>query len=62
MRMRAYEVVLHYSGSETFFIEATDEGEAVDLAYDELANMHQLESLEVVDSESHEDDDPEGLY
>jgi hypothetical protein len=60
--MAMYEVTLYYSGSETFYIEAPDEDEAVDLAHDELAGMHQLDSLEVVDSESHEDDDPEGLY
>lgn len=60
--MRMYEVVLHYSGSETFYVEATDESEAEDLAHDELANMHELDGLEVVDVESHEDDDPEGLY
>jgi hypothetical protein len=60
--MKVYEVTLHYSGSETFLISAVDEGEAVDLAYDELAGMHQLDGLEVMDSESHEDDDPEGLY
>lgn len=62
MRTRMYEVTLHYSGSETFFIEAPDEDEAVDLAHDELANMHQLDGLEITDVESHEDDDPEGLY
>jgi len=60
--MPAYEVTLYYSGSETFFIDAPDEGEAVDVAHDQLSNMHQLEGLEVIDSESCEDDDPEGLY
>jgi hypothetical protein len=62
MRMRMYEVTLHYSGTETFYVEAPDEGDAVDVAHDELANMHQLDGLEVVDCESHEDGDPEGLY
>lgn len=62
MRTRMYEVTLHYAGSETFYIEAPDEDEAVDLAHDELANMHQLDSLEVTDCESHEDGDPEGIY
>jgi hypothetical protein len=57
-----YEVTLHFSGSETFYIESPDEDEAVDVAYDELANMHQLEGLQVTDSESHEDDDPEGEW
>ena len=60
--MKAYSVTLYYSGSQTFFIEAPDEGEAVDLAYDELANMHQFDNLEVVDSESDEDDDSEGEW
>lgn len=60
--MPSYEVTLHFSGSETFYIEAPDEDEAVDIAYDELANMHQLDGLQVIDSESHEDDDPEGEW
>ena len=60
--MPMYEVTLHFSGSETFYIESPDEDEAVDVAYDELANMHQLEGLQVTDSESHEDDDPEGEW
>ena len=60
--MPSYEVTLHFSGSETFYIEAPDEDEAVDIAYDELANMHQLDGLQVTDSESHEDDDPEGEW
>jgi hypothetical protein len=53
--MRGYEVTLYYSGSQTFYIDSPDEGEAVDLAHDELANMHQLDNLEVIDSESCED-------
>jgi hypothetical protein len=60
--MPSYEVKLYYSGTEVFYIDATDEGEAIDLAHDELANMHQLDGLEVVDSESCEDDDPEGEW
>lgn len=60
--MPSYEVTLHFSGSETFYIDAPDEDEAVDIAYDELANMHQLDGLQVIDSESHEDDDPEGEW
>ena len=60
--MPSYEVTLHFSGSETFYIDAPDEDEAVDIAYDELANMHQLDGLQVTDSESHEDDDPEGEW
>ena len=60
--MPMYEVRLFFRGTETFYIEAPDEGEAEDLAYDELANMHEFDSLEVTDCESCEDDDPEGLY
>jgi hypothetical protein len=60
--MPSYEVTLHFSGSETFYIDAPDEDEAVDIAYDELANMHQLDGLQVTDSESQEDDDPEGEW
>jgi hypothetical protein len=57
-----YEIKLHFIGSETFFIEAPDEDEAIDLAHDELADMHELDNLEVTDCESHEDDDPEGIW
>lgn len=60
--MKSYCVTLHFSGSETFYVTAPDEGEAIDLAHDELANMHELDNLEVIDSESCEDGDPEGLY
>jgi hypothetical protein len=59
---KLYEVTLHYSGRETFFVTAVSEDEAIDLAHDELADMHELDGLEVTDCESHEDDDPEGLY
>ena len=62
--MKGYEVTLHYSGSQTFYIDSPDEGEAVDIAYDQLANMHQLDSLEVIDSEScedGEDDEDDGV-
>jgi len=60
--MPMYEVKLYFSGSETFYIEAPDEGEAEDLAHDELDGMHELDNLEVTDCESCEDDDPEGIY
>ena len=60
--MASYEVTLKYSGSQTFYVEAPDEDEAIGVAYDELGNLHQLDNLEVIDSESTEDDDPEGLY
>ena len=55
--MKDYFVTLHYSGSETFYISAPDESEAEGISYDELANMHELDGLEVVDCESGEDDD-----
>ena len=55
--MKDYFVTLHYSGSETFYISAPDESEAEGIAYGELANMHELDGLEVVDCESGEDDD-----
>ena len=60
--MPMYEVKLYFSGSEVFYVEADDEGEAESVAYDELANMHELDNLEVVDCESCEDDDPEGEW
>jgi hypothetical protein len=62
MRLKMYEVTLHFSGSETFYVEATSEEEAEELAHDDLCNMHELDGLEVTDCESHEDDDPQGLY
>lgn len=55
--MKTYEVKLYYSGVQTFYIDSPDEDEAVDEAHDELANMHQLDSLEVIDCESCEDSD-----
>ena len=60
--MPLYEIKLSFRGSEVFFVDAPDEDEAIDLAHDELAGMHELDNLEVTDCESHEDDDPEGLY
>ena len=62
--MKTYEVVLHYSGTQVCYVSAPDEDEAIDIAYDELANMHQLDSLEVVDVEScedSEDDEDDGF-
>jgi hypothetical protein len=53
--MKTYEVVLHFSGSHVCYVSAPNEDEAIDVAYDELANMHQLDSLEVMDVESCED-------
>lgn len=60
--MPMYEIKLSYRGSEVFYIDAPDEGEAEGVAHDELANMHELDSLEVTDCESQEDDDPEGEW
>jgi len=45
--MKPFCVKLYYSGVQTFYITAPDDGEAVDCAYDELANLHQLDDLEV---------------
>jgi hypothetical protein len=61
--MKAYEVKLYFAGSKTFWVNAPDESEAEELAIEMLDNLHQLnEDLEVTDCESHEDDDPEGIY
>lgn len=60
--MPAYEVTLDFSGSYTCFIDAPDEGEAVDVAHDELANLMGDLEYEVTDCQSCEDDDPEGNY
>ena len=46
---------MHFSGSQICYVSAPNEEEAIDIAHDELANMHQLDSLEVVDVESCED-------
>ena len=51
------EEVMHLSGSHVCYVSAPDEDEAIDIAHDELANMHQLDSLEVMDIESCEDSD-----
>lgn len=47
-----FEVTLHYSGSHTFYISAPDDEEAIDVAYDELANLVGDLEIEVTDSES----------
>ena len=62
--MKNYEVVLHFSGRQSCYVSAPNEDEAIDVAYDELANMHQLDSLEVMDVEScedSEDDEDDGF-
>ena len=56
MRFRDYEVTLHYSGSHTLFISAPDEEEAIDLANDELANLIDMDFIEITDCESCEVD------
>lgn len=62
MRLKPYEVTVYFSGSHTFYISATDDGEAEDLAQDELADLAGELEYEVTDIESCEDGDPEGLY
>jgi hypothetical protein len=62
--MKNYEVVMHFSGSQVCYVSAPNEDEAIDVAYDELANMHQLDNLEVMDVEScedSEDDEDDGF-
>lgn len=54
--MRDYEITLHFSGSHTFFVSAPDEDEAIDVAYDELANLAGDLEYEVIDSETEEVD------
>lgn len=56
MKFRDYEVTVHFSGSHTFFVSAPDEGEAEDLAYDELANLAGDLEYDVNDMESVEVD------
>jgi hypothetical protein len=61
--MKPYEVTLYFAGSRTFWVDAPDEGEAEEIATEMLNELHQLdEDLEITDCESHEDDDPEGIY
>jgi hypothetical protein len=55
--MKTYCVKLYFSGSETFYVEAPDEDEAIDVAYDELSNMAGDLEIEVIDSESYQDDE-----
>jgi hypothetical protein len=59
MKFKTYCVTLHYSGSQTFYVSAPDEGEAEDVAYDELANLAGDLEYEVTDCESYEDSDEE---
>jgi menaquinone-dependent protoporphyrinogen IX oxidase len=61
--MRDYEVTLYFAGSRTFYVNASEEGEAEEVAMEMLSDLHELgDDLEITDCESHEDDDPEGLY
>ena len=55
--MKPYIVTLHYVGAETFYVNAIDEESAIDMAQDELEAMHEFDGLEIVESESHEDDE-----
>jgi hypothetical protein len=47
-----YEVTIYYSGSTTISVTAPDEDEAIDLAHDELANLIDMELIEITDCES----------
>jgi hypothetical protein len=47
-----FEVTLYYSGSTTISVTAPDEDEAIDLAHDELANLIDMELIEITDCES----------
>jgi hypothetical protein len=61
--MRRYEVKLYFSGVHVEYVESPDEDEAYDVACDELANMHQLDDLEITDCEiceDGEDDEDDG--
>ena len=61
--MRDYEVTLYFAGSRTFYINASEEGEAEEVAMEMLSDLHELEDdLEITDCESQEDDDPEGEW
>jgi hypothetical protein len=61
--MRDYEVTLYFAGSRTFYVNASEEGEAEEVAMEMLSDLHELgDDLEITDCESHEDDDSEGLY
>lgn len=51
-----YVITLHFSGTQTFFVSAPDEDEAIDLAHDELANLAGDLEYEVMDSETEEVD------
>ena len=61
--MRDYEVTLYFAGSRTFYVNASEEGEAEEVAMEMLSDLHELgDDLEITDCESHEDDDPEGEW
>jgi hypothetical protein len=47
-----YEVTIYYSGSNTFYVSAPDEDEAIDVAHDELANLIDIDLIEITDVES----------
>jgi hypothetical protein len=53
MRMpKDYEVTLYYAGSTTITVNAADEDEAIELAHDELANLIDMDLIEITDIES----------
>jgi len=47
-----YEVTLYYAGSTTITVNAPDEDEAIELAHDELANLIDMNLIDVTDIES----------
>ena len=47
-----YEVTLYFAGSTTISISAPDEDEAIELAHDELADLIDMDLIEITDIES----------
>jgi hypothetical protein len=47
-----YEVTLYYAGSTTITVSAPNEDEAIELAHDELANLIDMNLIDVTDIES----------
>jgi hypothetical protein len=50
--MKDYEVTLYYAGSHTIYVSAPDEDEAVDLAHEELADLIDMDFVDITDCES----------
>jgi len=47
-----YEVTLYFAGSTTINVSAPNEDEAIELAHDELANLIDMNLIDVTDIES----------